>query len=262
VSVDATVSRPSTWPSPEDRNRTQLELLRRCKQLSARVADLTIEVGTVRDLVGLTLVGRGGDEIVAGLTRLEPRARRTVWNMQPNQRFDPDEPTDALNERSRARGVDCQLITSQRAVSQNPLLTSHHPNVLVGPVYLRSILIDRVCAVLEGQSMPNGDGTAWLVTRSDLVAEARWIWLETRRLSQGALPDGAPAPLTRRQYAVACRMANGAKDVTIARELRISARTVVTEVDAVLQLLGTTSRCKAGLLMRGRSPNGRTPSAG
>jgi hypothetical protein len=208
----------------------EIQLFRRCQQLSARVVDLTTDAGVGRTVAGLTLIGRGGDDIVAGLTRLETRARRTVWNMQPDQRFDPEEPTEALNERSRARGVDLQLITSQRAVDQNPLLTSNFPNVLVGPVYLRTILIDQAGAVLEGPPMPSGEGTAWLVTQSDVVAEVCSIWLETRRHSQAALSGGAPAPLTKRQYAIACRMAAGAKDAAIARELRISTRTVVTEV--------------------------------
>lgn len=254
MSIDAKDSRPIAWPVQEERDRGELALLRRCWQLSARLADLTIEAGTIRDLVGLTLIGRGTDEILVGLSKLAPKARRTVWNMQPSLPFDPVDPTVALNDLSRARGVDLQLITSQRAVLQNPLLTSLFPAVLVGPVHLRTILIDHVGAVLEGPPMPSGDGTAWLVTRTDLVDEARLIWRETRRLSRIALPEGAAAPLTKRQYAVACRMASGVKDAAIAREFGVSVRTVGNEVDAVFRVLGATSRCEAGLLMRGGSP--------
>jgi DNA-binding CsgD family transcriptional regulator len=261
VTVDPMASQPIARPTQEDQNRAEVQLLRRCQRLSSLVADLTTDAGADRELVGLKLIGRGEKEILAGLTRLQPQARRSVWNMQPSLPFDPAEPTKALNDRSRARGVDLQLITSQRTVHQNPLLTSSCPALRVGPVHLRGILIDQKGAVLEGRSMPSGDGTAWLVTRSDLVAAVGWIWVATRRLSRAALPEGAPAPLTKRQYKVACLMATGAKNATIARELGISARTVVTEVDAVLHLLGANSRCAAGLLMRGRSPNGRVPSA-
>lgn len=112
MSIDAKDSRPIAWPVQEERDRGELALLRRCRQLSARLADLTIEAGTSRDLVGLTLIGRGTDEILVGLSKLAPKARRTVWNMQPSLPFDPVDPTVALNDLSRARGVDLQLITS------------------------------------------------------------------------------------------------------------------------------------------------------
>lgn len=245
----------------EDRNRAELQLLRRCQQLSASVAGLTLEAAAGHGPVGVTLIGRDADEILAGLTRLAPRAQRTVWNMQPSLPFDPEDRLHAVDERSKAHGVDLQLITSQNSVNKNPLLTSTHPTVLVGPVHIQTLLIDQACAVIAGPSTPSGDGTAWLVTRTDLVAAVGKIWLETRRLSRVALPEGAPTPLTKRQCAVARRMATGAKDSTIARELGVSARTIVTEVDAVFQLLGTTSRCEAGLLMCGGSPYGRYPLA-
>lgn len=244
-------------PTQAGRNRAEFQFLRQCQRLSASVADLTIEATIGQEPVGVTLIGRGTDEILAGLTRLAPRAQRTVWNMQPSLPFDPEDPLHILNERLRARGIDLQLITSQLCVHKNPLLTSTHPAVLVGPVHLGTILIDQACAVIEGPSTPSGDGTAWLITRTDLVAAMTRIWHQTRRLSRFALPEGASPPLTKRQYTVACRMATGAKDATIARELGVSARTIVTEVDAVFRLLGTTSRCEAGLLMRGGSPYGR-----
>lgn len=262
MSVVADDSVPRTdGPTQDDLNRAELQLLRRCHQLSASLSDLTIEATVGHGPVGVTLIGRGTDEIQAGLARLAPKARRTVWNMQPSLPFDPEDALHALNERSRARGVDLQLITSQYSVHQNPLLTCAHPTVLVGPVHLRTILIDQACAVVAGPSTSSGEGTAWLTTRVDLVAAVGMIWHQTRRLSRAALPEGAPAPLTKRQFTVACRMATGAKDATIARELGVSARTVFTEVDAVLHLLGTTSRCAAGLLMRGGSAYGRVPLA-
>lgn len=260
MSVDTNISRPINRPTQENSDCAELSLVRRCQRLSTRVMDLAIEAGAGNGVVGLTSVRGGTNEIVEGLWRLAPKARRTIWNMQPSiLSFDPEDPTLALNELSRARGVDLQLITTRRALVRNPLLTSQFPEVLVGPVHLRTILIDRVCAVIEGPLMPTGDGTAWLVTRTDLVAEVCWIWRETRQLSRTALPEGSPTPLTKRQYVVACRLATGAKDASIARELGISARTVATEVEAVFQLLGATSRVQAGLFMRGGSPNDCLP---
>lgn len=231
----------------------------RCQQLADRVRAQTVENGAGSGLVGLTLIGRCADEIMAGLSQLAARARRTVWNMQPTVAFDPADPSFELNELSRRRGVDLQFITTQRAVRQSPLLTSCYPFALVGPVHLRTIFIDEDRAVLEGQSMPSGDGTAWLVTRADLVAEVSWIWHETKRLSRAAVPEGSPPPLTKRQFAVACLMATGVKDSSIAHELGVSPRTVATDVERVFQILGATSRLQAGLFMRGRSPNGRRP---
>jgi len=56
---------------------------------------------------------------------------------------------------------------------------------------------------------------------------------------------------------VACLLALGEKDQTIARRLGLSGRTVEREVRVVLQALGARGRTEAVMLMRGRGINGR-----
>ena len=47
----------------------------------------------------------GSPAIAANLARLEPSARHTVWNMQPDLFYDPRDTSPELTEASQARGV-------------------------------------------------------------------------------------------------------------------------------------------------------------
>lgn len=240
---------------------SEARLLRRFQTLARAVVDASLRVLVGERVSGLDPLGIGSDEIVAGLHRLEPRARSSVWNMQRAVGFDPDDPMPGLTERSRARGLDMALITTRWGLTQHPLLTSVVPHLRVGPVHGPMILIDKACAVLPGSTTRDGQPTAWLVTAPALVRQACTVWDETVSLSRPARDVGAAEPLTARQYTVACRVAQGVKDAAIARELRVSVRTVANEVEVVLRVLGATNRAAAVLAMRGQGPNGRLPAA-
>ena len=232
---------------------------------SAEVRELRTLADMVRDELGdaaragargmrrLTGVG----DIVDELTLLEPQARRSVWSMQPRADFDPEDPGYELVESSRSRGVATQLVTRANTLSVNPLLGSIYPNARIGPVFMTAIVIDEETVVVEGLDTVDGYSTAWLTSRADFVVPVLDIWRRTLAQSRPLLAPGEEPALTQRQVRVACLLALGEKDQTIARRLGLSGRTVEREVRVVLQALGARGRTEAVMLMRGRGINGR-----
>jgi len=199
----------------------------------------------------IRLLGQGLPEIMDALARLEARSTRSVWSLQPKITFDPDHPSIALDARSRARGLDLQLIVSKKVQIEYPLLPVLRPNARVGPVFLQAIIIDAVVAVLEGPRTATGESAAWLTTSRPYVDEILKIWSLSVSLSAPLVdPDAAP-PLSTRQVEVALDIARGATDKSIARRLHSSRRTIERDVHEVLAFLGARSRAEAVRIMRG-----------
>lgn len=229
---------------------------------SEEVRELRTMADTVREaLLDASLIAHGDEllrlvglaEIAACLTRLEPSARRTVWNMQPRVQYDPHDPGPVLTEASQRRGVQTVLVTRPATLLANPLLPSLYPTARVGPVFLRALVVDTERVLVEGLDTADGEPTAWLTDRMDFVVPVLEIWERTRALSSPVLgPDETPG-LSKRQLEVARLLATGAKDQTIARQLDMSARTVERDVRAILEELGARSRTEAVLAMSGRA---------
>lgn len=207
----------------------------------------------------LRLLGEGVVAITRGLARLEPKARRSVWNLQPQMLFDPEDPAFDATDRSRERGLDLALVTTAESARRNPLLGSIYSVTRIGPVFTQAILVDDTLAVVSGPRSAAGAATAWTTVHPALVGRVREIWHATVALSQPLLPDGVP-PLDRRQLQVACLLACGETDGSMARRLGVSLRTVERDVRSVLDFLGARSRTEAVLVMRGRGINGGGPS--
>lgn len=207
----------------------------------------------------LRLLGEGIAEITRGLARIEPKARRSVWNLQPQLLFDPEDPGFDSTDRSRERGLDLRGVTTPDSARRNPLLGSIYPEMWVGPVFTQAILVDDTLAVVGGPRAASGAVTAWTTVDPTLVGLLREIWQATLALAKPLLPDGEP-PLDRRQLAVACLLACGETDQAMARRLDVSLRTVERDVRSVLDFLGARSRTEAVLVMRGRGINGGVPS--
>ena len=231
----------------------QLELHVAAATLRGRVEQLVIDRRSGRSTPGFRLLGEGIEQIDAGLAALEPRARSSVWTMQPLLFWDPRNRMIAIDEQTRQRGVDMRFITGERSAATYPLITSEMPHVRFGPAPAQFILVDGTTAVVGGPHGVDAYPTAWLTTRDDLVSVARALWDGALPQSRPGLAAGTEPLFTRRQCLVARRMVLGVKDAAIARELGGSVRTVAAEVSALLDGLGAGSRAEAGLLLRGGS---------
>jgi DNA-binding CsgD family transcriptional regulator len=224
-------------------------VLNRAEQFRLEIYGLTKDLAGQSSAPGLVLLGQGMPEIVAGMRRLEPHAKRSVWNMQPAPRFDSLLRTRALDTRSQQRGLDQIMMISPRGLSENQLATVHYQGLRIGPVGTSAILIDEQLAILPGHQSAEDLPTAWLVTRPDLLTAVRTLWSDTLALARPALSEAEQPPLTNRQYEVACQMASGVKDSAIARSLGLSERTLANDIKAIMRALGARSRFEAGILL-------------
>ena len=113
------------------------------------------------------------------------------------------------------------------------------------------MLIDSVVAVLNAGFSEDGERLFCTTTDVTLIAMLREIEAELRRVAVGSEEVTGKAPLTERQTQVALAVARGDKDVTTARNLDTSVRTVEREVQTVLTHLGVSSRQQAAMAILG-----------
>lgn len=242
----APLGMPLPGETPEVRAVRELSegVVRRCMELTESPGEATVD-----HLVGLAA-------LVAELKRIEPLAKRCSWVLQPLYAYDPEDPGVELTRAARARGVETQLITRPSTVRTHPLLSSIFPATLLGPVFLRAMLVDERYAIIGGPDDLEGNRTSWYTDDRATVSAVAELWHATVPLCAPILPLGARPPLTERQLDVARLLCVGEKDTVIARQLTLSPRTVEREVSAILAALGAGSRAEAVLLMRGRGVNG------
>lgn len=207
---------------------------------------------------GLRQFGIGQQDVMRRLAALEARTRHTVWNTVPTLTFDPEDAAYALADRSRARGVKLTMVVPPRTVRFHPLLTSFAPQVLLGPAVLRSIIVDGELAVIAGPETVDGATTAWLASDGEFLKSALMLWHTIVAESWPALAEGVEPPLNPRQCEVARAVCLGKTDAAIARQLRISERTLARDVAAIMEVTGGGSRAEAVLNMLGRGRQSRT----
>ena len=231
----------------------RIDLVRRAARLTATVNELALDHLEGRRTAGFSLVGAGTEAIDAGFAALEPLSTKLVCSVVPVLRFDPWGPALELNARSRARGVELRSVVSERGLSVNPLLSSLDPTTRIGHAATTLYLIDRRRAVMPGPLTHDGLATVWGATTRQVLGPALELWDLIWESSRPAVPEGERPPFTERQVRTAILLARGAKDASIARELGVSVRTVVSEVAHLVARLGATSRVDAVLILR----NGR-----
>lgn len=221
-------------------------------ELTAVVGDLTVQWLAGRPTPGFRLLGASTGEIERNLAAaVEPVTRRSVWSMQPFLPFDPGELIRSTETRSRRRGLDMRGVTTERTLLTNPLFSSEHPEVQIGPALFQCLLADERTAVVAGPTDERGFHTAWLATRADVVSRVAGLWHETWARSRPALEPGSRPPFTPRQCVVARRLAVGTKDEAIARELGVSRRTIAADIAHLVQHLGASNRAAVVLALRG-----------
>lgn len=230
---------------------TEVAALRR---RSAEVLDLLARLAADRPGAALPLVGLPA--LILQLKRIAPAATRTSWVLQPQYSYDPEDPGVALTRSARDRGVETELITLPATTHTHPLLSSIFPSTLLGPVFLRSLVVDCRQAIIGGTDDALGRRVAWYTTVPEVIDAVVALWDETVPLCRPILSPGERPPLTERQLEVARLVCVGERDKTIAHGMGLSLRTVEREVHQLLEVLGAGSRTEAVLQMRGRGVNG------
>jgi DNA-binding CsgD family transcriptional regulator len=224
------------------------------RKQSTEVLDRLVSVAAERPGAALPLVGLPA--LVLQLKRIAPAATRTSWVLQPQYSYDPEDPGVALTRSARARGVETELITLPATTHTHPLLSSIFPSTLVGPVFLRALVVDSRQAVIGGADDADGRRVAWYTTVPEVIDAVVDLWRATVPHCRPILAPGEEPPLTDRQLEVARLVCVGERDKSIAHALSLSLRTVEREVHRLLEVLSANSRTEAVLLMRGRGVNG------
>jgi len=228
----------------------RLDLARRAARLTTMVNELAIEVAIGQPTPGFRLMGTGLEQVDAGFAALEASCTTQMGSLMPVIPFEPWDTGPELDRRSRDRGIELISIFSERAFRVNPLLTSLDPTARVGHAVTTMWVIDRSCVVLPGPLELDGSPTLYTATTPDLVDPALELWDLVLADSRPALAEGEAPPFTPRQVQTAILLARGAKDASIARELGVSVRTVVSEIAQLVARLGANSRVDAVLILR------------
>lgn len=197
----------------------------------------------------------GSAAIAQELARLEPMAAKSIRVLQPQYGYDPEDPGVPLTRLACDRGVEFELVTRPATVATHPLLSSIFPGTLLGPCFLRAVVIDESVALVGGVDDAHGNRVTWFTDASALVDAVTDLWLATVPQCEPILGPGEKPPLTERQLEVAGLICLGEKDDAIARAVSVSLRTAEREVAAVLAALDARSRAEAVLMMRGRRIN-------
>jgi len=149
------------------------ELRRRSTEVAACLVALREErPGAVQHLVGLPA-------LVLQLKRIAPAATRTSWVLQPQYSYDPEDPGVALTRSARARGVETELITLPATVHTHPLLSSIFPTTLLGPVFLRALVVDGRHAIVGAPNDAEGRRISCYTTATTVI-EALLTGLDRR----------------------------------------------------------------------------------
>ncbi len=225
-----------------------VDLRRRSEEVRAMLADLAGSQH-LRPLVGL-------GALVDHLEQMAPNAERSVWVLQPRYFYDPEDPGVQLSHAAQARGTQTLLLTRPHTLDTHPLLSSIYPSTRLAPVFLRAMVIDEEHLTIEAPDTTDGERSSWVTQHPEILEAVLEIWHRTVAVSAPVLAPGTQPPLSRRQLEVARLLAVGEKDVSIARLLEMSARTVERDVQMILRELGAGSRTEAVLAMRGRGVNG------
>ena len=198
------------------------------------------------------MLGRTAEAVRAALPSLEPSVSRSVWRLSPRP-TQPGNLVAELNRQSLARGLDLRSVINRNAVSR-PIAAadaSVRDRVRVAPVQLQLLLLDEERFVVDGPVLLPGEGpSGWLISDTDAVAAAGALWHGTWARSE-PLP-GTAFLMTERQRAVAVGLLRGETDAAIARTLRVSVRTVATEVRTLMNAVGATSRYQAAEMFHRR----------
>ncbi|OKI60835.1 hypothetical protein A6A27_28955 [Micromonospora sp. CB01531] len=186
--------------------------------------------------------------ILERLKVLERATSSVVYNLAPRCPFDPQRREREPNLRTRARGLQGHMITAP--MQHLSLVGAVHPDTWVAPkVPATGIVVDERIGLFPGPPTPDGQPTAWLCRDSDLVMAFCQLWWETQQQAVPIREVPGVLPLTERQLEVAALLSRGAKDATIARRLRVSARTVTSDVGRLLDAFGVATRWEGGLVI-------------
>ena len=176
-----------------------------------------------------------------GPARLLAEADTSVWAMVHTVTLPELRELARVRPRPPARGAELRVVLHPVGLARCPMASSVLPALRRGPAAQPLAVVDGRLVVLRD---PVGD--AWWVTSDpELVARGAQTLETVWSAADPVLAPGEPPPFTERMVRVALLLLRGATDRQVARELRVSERTVSAEVRELTRRLGATSRAHA-----------------
>ncbi|MBM6403591.1 helix-turn-helix transcriptional regulator [Phycicoccus sp. CSK15P-2] len=199
----------------------------------------------------LTLLGQLPDA-PAHIANRVGTTRSSLWNMQltlPLLAMRDGIHTAAELGLGSVR--DVREMVTETSLRTNPLYASVEPLSRVADVSAPLLVVDQTHAFLAGPDGTRHEATIWETTDPGLVAHACQVFLTTWEGSRPITEVTDRPLLPPRRLQVALHLADGATDRDIAHSLRISQRTVSTEIRAVIDWLGARNRAHAVAMLVG-----------
>lgn len=196
-------------------------------------------------------------ELFALTEQLQERATEQVrWLDRPPYRSTPANfaAQESLQGRRMAAGVTYRTVYHQAVYDDAALLASMTRMVELGedarvladlPVKL--LIGDHRTALLVPEPARVGVDRSLLLHASALLNAFAGVFETLWTLGVPVTASGGRAPLSDHDRTIITLMAAGATDEAIARRLRLSRRTVVRRITALLDRLGATTRFQAGV---------------
>ena len=235
----------------EDNRRSALwragEELDELYHAARRDADRAVDVEPVTDLA----------ELFTLTERLQERARERIrWLDRPPYRSTPDRfaAQESLQARRMADGLAYRTLYHQEVYADTGLFASMTRMIDLGedarvladlPVKL--IIGDDHAALLVPEPDRTGVDGSLLVHASGLLNAFCGLFETLWTLGVPVTATGPGARLSERDRTIITLMAAGLTDEAIARRLRLSRRTIVRRITALLDRLGATTRFQAGV---------------
>lgn len=225
----------------------QLDALRR--MLPTFAAEHRAVAEQAGEVVGIEVVGH--ERIVELVQSLTTRATGDLLWIRPDQwRIPEGRAVDDWVAELLRSGRRSRVIYPARALEEAPAAVrrraelGEHVRLLADVPGRLAVLGD---AAILREDLSGGSGRVLVLRQPALVALARALFEELweRALGVPGL-EGGDSQTTARRLLLE-RLARGAKDEQIARELGLSLRTVRRRVSEVLDELGATSRFQAGV---------------
>jgi DNA-binding CsgD family transcriptional regulator len=196
-------------------------------------------------------------DLIALTRQLQERATERIrWLDRPPYHSTPDHfaEQETLQSKRMAAGLAYSTLYHQE-VYENPALFASMTRMVelgedarvLAELPVKLVIGDERTALLVPEPARVGSEGSLIVHRSALLNAFVGVFETLWTLGVPISPTGDGMPLSERDRMIITLMATGVTDEAIARRLRLSRRTVVRRITALLDRLGATTRFQAGV---------------
>lgn len=187
----------------------------------------------------------------SGLDALAASVRRSVWHLTNVPTWREVRGARRLAAVAARGDIDGRYVTDVRSLQRLPMLASHHRAARVSHIVAPLLVVDARIVFIGAPRGHELAGQVWSSTAPAVVGAAVRCVEAVWSASAPATPPDEDPPFTRRMVDIGFLLTDGSTDAEIARQLRVSARTVSADVAEIVRRLGARNRAHAIALIGG-----------